>query len=66
MPHGAFATRCALGALKCGSIRASRVGVRIADAYLSGGDATQMITLLQQALDMDRSPPVSAQLSYLG
>jgi predicted Zn-dependent protease len=40
--------------------------IYIADAYLSGGDPKKAITFLQQALDMDRSPPQWGQLIYLG
>jgi TolB-like protein/tetratricopeptide (TPR) repeat protein len=40
--------------------------IYIADAYLSGGDPNKAITLLQQALDMDRSPPEWGELRYLG
>jgi len=40
--------------------------IYIAHAYLNGGDPNKAITFLQQAVDMDRSPPQWGQLSYLG
>jgi TolB-like protein len=40
--------------------------IYVANAYLYGGESQKAVTLLQQALDMDRSPPRWEQLRFLG